>query len=364
MSKPSNPYAPKSNTHDYGSFFNLFHLYFETKGVHPMVYEAGAVSLDHAKMEKAGFRLVFSHEVERKDRSVNNLEACYEREGLFLQFCRRESVLDRIERMDRTSEEEESLKIPHYCRILYSAACELESVLSLLERTPDPKRSGRIFLLCSMDGMLELQKFDTKLPDGNIDLEKNYGGEAASKFGKIVELMDSGKNGLILLSGHPGTGKSTFIKMLSKKTDRKVIYLSSSSAEHLTNPEFLSFMMRHRDSILLLEDAEKVLRSRERQDNSAISNLLNITDGILGDCLNVLVIATFNIDREQIDSALVRKGRLLVEHHFEPLSAEMANGLLESIGSDRRVSGPVSLAEIYNPDENFHSAEEKRKVGF
>ena len=90
--------------------------------------------------------------------------------------------------------------------------------------------------------------------------------------------MELGRNGLVLFSGHPGTGKSTFIKMLAKKTTRKVIYLSSSSADHLTNPEFLSFMMRHRNSILLLEDAEKLLRSRSEQDNSAISNLLNITD--------------------------------------------------------------------------------------
>jgi ATP-dependent 26S proteasome regulatory subunit len=215
-----------------------------------------------------------------------------------------------------------------------------------------------------MDGMLELQKFKTRLPGKEIDLGLNYGPVAEAKFQKILSLMDSGRNGLVLLSGHPGTGKSTFIKMLSMKTDRKVIYLSSSSAEHLTNPEFLSFMMRHRDSILLLEDAEKVLRSRDEQDNSAISNLLNITDGILGDCLNIMVLATFNIDREKIDSALVRKGRLLVEHHFEPLQPDMANNLLESLGSDVRVSSPTSLAEIYNPEDNFHEEKEENKVGF
>jgi hypothetical protein len=77
-----------------------------------------------------------------------------------------------------------------------------------------------------------------------------------------------------------------------------------------------------------------------------------------------MVVATFNIAREKIDPALVRKGRLLVEHHFEPLSADMANGLLESMGSDRKVSEPTSLAEIYNPDDNFHEEEETRKVGF
>jgi ATP-dependent 26S proteasome regulatory subunit len=91
---------------------------------------------------------------------------------------------------------------------------------------------------------------------------------------------------------------------------------------------------------------------------------LNITDGILGDCLNIMVIATFNIDRENIDSALVRKGRLLIEHHFKALPADNCNKILEKMGSERRTEEPITLAEIYNSEENFHEKEEKRKVGF
>lgn len=91
----------------------------------------------------------------------------------------------------------------------------------------------------------------------------------------------------------------------------------------------------------------------------------DLVSDVLGDCLNLMVIATFNIDREKIDSALVRKGRLVLEHHFGPLSAEAANRVLERSGSDRRTSEPMTLAEIYNPDENYHEEpEEKRKVGF
>jgi hypothetical protein len=360
----SNPYAEKANNHDYGSYYNLFFSYHEKRGEYPMVYEIDSAVPDEAAMKSSGFTKVFSYDSENGRGKVNNIESCWERDGLMIHLSRRESILDRIDRTSRGREDESREEpVPYGCKILFREG-ELESVQPLMGRVPEKKKSGRIYLLCSMDGMLDLQKFKTRLPEREIDLEMNYGPVAAAKFEKISSLMDSGRNGLVLLSGHPGTGKSTFIKMLSLKTDRKVIYLSSSSAEHLTNPEFLSFMMRHRDAILLLEDAEKVLRTREERDNSAISNLLNITDGILGDCLNVMVLATFNIDREKIDPALVRKGRLLVEHHFEPLPADMANRLLESIGLDKRVSEPTSLAEIYHPDDNFHEEEEQRKVGF
>lgn len=359
----SNPYAKKSNNHEYGSYYNLFYSYHERRGEYPVVHEIYSSLPDEKVLESSGFVKVFHHDSENERGKVNNIETCWDRDGLLIHLSRRESVLERIDRTHGQDEPAEDAAVPYVCKILCRRE-ELADVLPLIGRPPEKKKSGRIYLLCSMDGMLELQKFKTRLPEREVDLAMNYGDEAAAKFEKISSLMDSGRNGLVLLSGHPGTGKSTFIKMLSLKTDRKVIYLSSSSAEHLTNPEFLSFMMRHRDSILLLEDAEKVLRTREERDNPAISNLLNITDGILGDCLNVMVIATFNIDREKIDPALVRKGRLLVEHHFEPLCPDMANRLLESVGSDRRVSEPASLAEIYHPDDNFHEEEERRKVGF
>jgi adenosyl cobinamide kinase/adenosyl cobinamide phosphate guanylyltransferase len=373
MNSNFNPYGQKTHSADYGTYFNLFYYYVEKYKCQPNIYEY-AVSIKKStfkKIEDLGAKKFYFCELEKlveTRKTINEMEFCYEYEDALIFFHRKESLLSRIEYAHDEDEEvdfEPQKDLSTYrCRILYKNKETLSKLDSKIEIDTQNKKHSNVFLLCTIDGMLSLQRFDVKLPKKNVDLELNYGKSAAEKFNKIINNLKKNKNGLILFSGDPGTGKSTFIKYLTTKTTRKVIYLSSGAAEQLTNPDFLSFIMSHRNCILLLEDAEKVLRSRESADNDAISNILNITDGILGDCLNIMVIATFNIDRENIDSALVRKGRLLVEHHFDPLSAEDSNNLLKKIGSKRRTDIPMTLADIYNEEENFHSKKEKNKVGF
>ncbi|NBP04451.1 MAG: hypothetical protein EBU90_31080 [Proteobacteria bacterium] len=98
-----------------------------------------------------------------------------------------------------------------------------------------------------------------------------------------------------------------------------------------------------------------------------VSNILNLTDGVLGDCLNLFIIATFNTPREKIDKALIRKGRLVAEHHFEELTAEQANVILKKIGSKRIAEKSMTLAEIYNEEGGMEEKEkenEKKRIGF
>jgi len=367
-----NPYSRKSHN-EYGTYFNLFYYYVENYGSHPDAYEYSipVKKTTFKKLEKMGAKRIFVFETEKLlegKETITRMEACYQHEDALVFFYRRESLINRIDYMSESEEEWEDREkdlATYRCKILYRNAETLAKVRSCIDKDPHTKKHSNVYLLCSSDGMLNLQRFDIKLPQKKIDLELNYGTEATAKFDKVIGHISKNKNGLVLFSGDPGTGKSTFIKYLTTKTNRKVIYLSSGAAEQLTNPDFMSFIMGYRNSILLLEDAEKVLRSRESQDNDAISNILNITDGILGDCLNIMVIATFNIDRENIDSALVRKGRLLVEHHFTALSPDECNKIFESIKSKKRTEVPMTLAEIYNEDDNFHAEkEEKRRVGF
>jgi hypothetical protein len=373
MTKHFNPFSQKTHASDYGHYFNLFYYYVEKLKVQPCVYEYGSPvkKSTFANLEKIGAKKVFSCDLEKiieKNNVVNVMEICYEYENCLVFFYRKESIISRLE-LNREDEDYDDIEEKDFaiykCKVLYEKQENLEKIKACIDLEPQQQKHSNVFLLCTFEGMLSLQRFDIKLPQKEIDLQANYGKEAAIKFEKTISILNKNKNGLMLFSGDPGTGKSTFIKYITTKTNRKVIYLSSGSAEQLTNPDFLSFIMGQRNSILLLEDAEKVLRSRESTDNEAISNILNISDGILGDCLNIMVIATFNINRESIDSALVRKGRLLIEHHFNLLSVEDSNALLKNLGSKRKTDVPMTLADIYNEEENFHKEQEKKsKVGF
>ena len=54
----------------------------------------------------------------------------------------------------------------------------------------------------------------------------------------------------------------------------------------------------------MIEDAENILIDREAGGSSAVSALLNLTDGLLSDCLNIQIICTFNTDLSKLDRAL------------------------------------------------------------
>jgi SpoVK/Ycf46/Vps4 family AAA+-type ATPase len=353
------------------SYFNHFYYYSEKNKKYPNVFEC-RVPILSSIVEKIkslpDVNQVYTNQIEsvlkNKDYSPSNTVIKKHAEYIFEYLdCLIIISSDRSIHSYHFDIEENQNKDNCYLKVLYQSEENLEKIKSLVEYNFE-KPKNKINLLCRFEGELSTQDFEISLPEENLDLELNYGKDLVKKNEKLIDQISKNKSGLALFSGPPGTGKSTYIKCLAKNITRKILYLSSVSIEELTNPDFITFMLSQRNSVLLLEDAEKVLRSRELEENSAISNILNLSDGVLGDCLNIFIIATFNTNRDQIDPALLRKGRLLLEHQFDKLSIEQCNLIFEKIGSSRTTNVPLTLAEIYNEEDNFVSKEEKRKVGF
>lgn len=230
-----------------------------------------------------------------------------------------------------------------------------------------PKFESKIHLIVKARyGGFTLSDFNVKKV--KLDVETNYGKEFSKKNDVIMNaLKDSERTGLVMLHGLPGTGKSTYIKYLTNKVKKKFIFFPSNMAEELTLPSFIDFMINQKDSILVIEDAEKLIKSRDEFASNAISNLLNVTDGILGDIMKIKIIATHNTKRDKIDEALLRKGRLIAEHEFDKLPKENVENLFKKLKIDYKPEDivPMTLADVYNFKEQLLiSSAPKNKIGF
>lgn len=226
---------------------------------------------------------------------------------------------------------------------------------------------SQIYLIVQTRHGFDLEEFDIKNP--NLDLELNYGKSFVEVNKKVVTELNKKKNkGLVLLHGEPGTGKTTYIKWLVSQLykKKKVIFVPPYLTESITSPEFIPFLAKYNDSVLVIEDAERVVSDRTSGSGSSIgvSNILNMTDGIMGDVMNIQIICSFNMNRNKIDSALLRKGRLIAEHKFDVLDVDSTNNLLSHLGHNKVVNKGMSLADIYNIDEEVFMVNETNRVGF
>ena len=224
------------------------------------------------------------------------------------------------------------------------------------------EKKGIINLICKTQSGFELKEYTIKNPI--IDFNTNYNKDFKDIDKIVLERLnkEDGK-GLVLLYGPPGTGKTSYIRhIINNVTDKRVLYMPPDMASELSNPGLIPFLTDIPNSILIVEDSENVLIKRQGQHNQAISNILNLSDGLLSDCLSIQIVATFNTELKNIDEALLRKGRLIAKYEFKPLSKDRVQGLAKKLGINF-ISESATLAEIYNcSDMDFK--EQRNVIGF
>jgi len=223
---------------------------------------------------------------------------------------------------------------------------------------------GVSLLVQASDGSIELKTL--KITKPKLLLGDNYNDDFMDTHNIIFKrLSKKNDKGIVLLHGKPGTGKTYYIRYLITKLKKKVIFLPPDMATALTNPNFIEVFIDNPNSILVIEDAENIVLERESNSYSAISTLLNISDGLLSDCLNIQIVCSFNTDVSNIDKALLRKGRLIAKYDFQELETEKANKLSKKLGFESTFDSPVALSEIYNQeDKNYNQKQKVKTIGF
>lgn len=258
-----------------------------------------------------------------------------------------------------------------YCLNLFYIRSQRELADTLQQRFLEAlltlRTTSTLNMVCR-DSDYYLYPFEIKKP--TIDIELNYGSQFVEVHEKIIKALSTkDKQGVVLLHGLPGTGKTHYIRFLiNSLKEKELIYVPPDMAYALSSPDFLPFLMKHTNAVLIIEDAENIIKDRQYQDNQAVANLLNLSDGLLGDCLNLQIIATFNSDIAKIDSALLRKGRLIAEWKFDKLELAQAQKLSQQLGFESEISEAMTLAEIYGLNEQAitpkKESTDKKKIGF
>ena len=164
--------------------------------------------------------------------------------------------------------------------------------------------------------------------------------------------------------------------LLQKLTqiNKKVLYFPTTMVDSITDPSFFNFitdwtMENGKRTILLIEDAEPLLASRNNNRNLGITNLLNLTDGILNDILSIQIIATFNTDLGELDDALLRPERLIARKEFTNLTLQQSKLVAEKLKLDPKIiDKEMSLAELYSMKKNkeimSHGVKHEKHIGF
>jgi len=230
-----------------------------------------------------------------------------------------------------------------------------------IKATGDKKKA---YLVINTLRGLRLTDFDVK--EMNLDVKKHYNDDFSTTHTEVEKFLKNDDSGLVILHGKQGTGKSSYIRHIAGLTDKKVIYFTSDMAQQIASPSFIPFIMEEKGSVIVLEDCEELLaaRSGAGRVNTGITNILNMSDGLLGDALNLKFVCTFNAPLKDIDKALLRKGRLIARYEFNDLAPEKANALIaeQNLDVPQQLS-PISLADLYHYEKpGFEQM--KRAIGF
>ena len=247
---------------------------------------------------------------------------------------------------------------------LTNFATDFLSKLLIFKIKPKTAKTTNISLI--IKGYSGLETKDIKIKKPKLDIDLHYNDDFKAINANILNSIKKSKTqGLYLFHGLPGTGKSTYIKHLIQQQTKTVIFMPPNMAGNLDSMELTEFLIDNPNCVLVIEDAEDLIVSRDDQFNSRLSFLLNITDGILSDSLGIQIIATFNTELKNIDKALLRKGRLTSIYEFKELELAKTNALLANLNHNFVSDKKMSLADIFNFETNTnYNPKSKKLVGF
>jgi|GEM_PF-3337046 len=243
---------------------------------------------------------------------------------------------------------------------------------------PPAKKQNGFFGVVTVDSVtgpetkrIELRKMSVLDED---DLASLYTPEGADWVANTESKLLEKPTGLFLMTGPAGTGKTSLLRHLIGKLDKRVVfyYLPTNQWDLLSRPDFTHYWMdenprfdgKKAHKVLIVEDADELVRERDAMNMHALSVLLNAADGLLSELLQMSIIATCNTPVGKLDPAVARNGRLLGFRDFRRLDPEEAAVVAGRYDRNIEPATDYSLAEIFAADPGYVEGSATSSIGF
>lgn len=186
-----------------------------------------------------------------------------------------------------------------------------------------------------------------------VDVINPHAYPSIENIDEFVNGYLNSKESVLILRGQPGTGKTTLIRHIISKANciyankdevkynnDCTVYSSESEVFYTADSEvlesdamFINFAMTS-NAIMVLEDIDVHLTDRT-EGNVFMYKLLGASDGLIKNTNRKIIISTNLENSDEIDDALVRKGRCYAVVDIDALDYNQAIRFLQSFDEEK-----------------------------